>query len=190
MDESLAKKIQWLVDRAQISDLLFSFARSLDTKDAASYVSNYAEGGILELPDPTSSTGESVTISRDKMLEFVQKGLIESYSGTHHMSTNHQITVTGDTAVSRSYLQAVHVRESPFDHWDAGGWYDCSYVRTPEGWRFTQREAHRGVAGGGAGCWRDRGVHLVRDLSGGVCLVALNLVEPASGVVLLGGAWW
>jgi hypothetical protein len=138
VDESLAKKIQWLVDRAQISDLLFSFARSLDTKDAASYVSNYAEGGILELPDPTSSTGEFVTVSRDKMLEFVQKGLIESYSGTHHMSTNHQITVTGDTAVSRSYLQAVHVRESPFDHWDAGGWYDCNYVRTPEGWRFTR----------------------------------------------------
>jgi SnoaL-like domain len=103
MDESLAKKIQWLVDRAQISDLLFSFARSLDTKDAASYVRNYAEGGILELPDPTSSTG-AVTIPRDKMLEFVQ---------------------------------AVHVRENPFDHWDAGGWYDCGYVRTPEGWRFT-----------------------------------------------------
>jgi hypothetical protein len=53
-------------------------------------------------------------------------------------STNHQITVTGDTAVSRSYLHAVHVRESPFDHWDAGGWYDCSYARTPEGWKFTR----------------------------------------------------
>ena len=133
MDESLAEKVQWLVDRAQISELLHSFARSLDTKDAAGYVNNYADGGVLELPDPTSSTGEVVTISRDQMMEFVQKGLMDSYGGTHHMSSNHQITVTGDTALSRSYLQAVHVRESPFDHWDAGGWYDCSYVRRPKG---------------------------------------------------------
>jgi hypothetical protein len=138
MDESLTQTVQWLVDRAQISELLFSFARALDTKDAASYVDNFAETGVLELPDPTSSAGEFVTVARDDMMEFVQKGLMEAYGGTHHMSTNHQITVTGDTAVSRSYLQAVHVRESPFDHWDAGGWYDCSYVRTPAGWKFTQ----------------------------------------------------
>ena len=137
MDESLVEKIQWLVDRAQISELLYSFARALDTKDAEGYVNNYADGGILELPDPTSSTGEVVTVSRDHMKEFVQKGLMEAYSGTHHMSTNHQITVTGDTAVSRSYLQAVHVRKSPSDHWDAGGWYDCNYVRMPVGWKFT-----------------------------------------------------
>jgi ketosteroid isomerase-like protein len=138
MDESAAETIRWLVDRAQISELLYGFAGALDTKDAASYVDNYAEGGILELPDPTSSVGGVVTVSRDDMMEFVQKGLMEAYSGTHHISTNHQITVTGDTAVSRSYLHAVHVRESPFDHWDAGGWYDCSYARTPEGWKFTR----------------------------------------------------
>lgn len=135
MDESLAAKVQWLVDRAEISDLLFSFARSLDSKDAAAYAANYAEDGVLELPDPT--TGGYVTVPRERMTEFVEKGLANSYAATHHMSTNHQITVSGDTASSRSYLQAVHVRESPFDHWDAGGWYDCSYRRTPRGWKFT-----------------------------------------------------
>jgi hypothetical protein len=136
MDESLAQRIQWLVDRAEISELLYSFARSLDTKDAAAYVNNYVEGGVLQLPDPTSDA--YVTVTRDRMLEFVQKGIVETYPATHHISTNHQITVTGDTATSTSYLHAVHVREIPFDHWDAGGWYDCSYVRTPEGWKFTR----------------------------------------------------
>lgn len=137
MNDVMADQVKWLVDRAHISDLLYSFAYALDNKDAAAYVALYAEGGVLELPDPTSTTGGVVTVSRDHLLEFVQKGLAESYSRTHHMSTNHQITVDGDTARSRSYLQAVHVRETPFDHWDAGGWYDCEYVRTPEGWRFT-----------------------------------------------------
>ena len=59
MDESLVEKIQWLVDRAQISELLYSFARALDTKDAEGYVNNYADGGILELPDPTSTRSPS-----------------------------------------------------------------------------------------------------------------------------------
>ncbi len=137
MDVPLTTQIQWLVDRAEISDLLYSFARALDTKDAVAYAANYAEGGTLELPDPTSPTGDVVTITKEQLVDFVEKGLTQAYTSTHHMSTNHQITIAGDTAVSRSYLQAVHVRTDPFDHWDAGGWYDCSYVRTPEGWKFT-----------------------------------------------------
>jgi len=37
---------------------------------------------------------------------------------------------------SRSYLQAIHVGTKPTDHWGEGGWYDCTYKRTPEGWKF------------------------------------------------------
>jgi len=56
--------------------------------------------------------------------------------GTHHISTNHQITIDGATAASRSCLQAVHVGATPFEHWDGGGWYDSTYRRTPQGWKF------------------------------------------------------
>jgi hypothetical protein len=135
--ETLSEKVQWLVDRALISELLFSFARALDTKDVNAYINNYADGGFLELPDPTSATGETIVVTRDIMAGFVGNGLVKAYAATHHISTNHQITITGDTATSRSYLQAVHVRTTPSDHWDAGGWYDCKYIRTPDGWKFT-----------------------------------------------------
>ena len=138
MEDSLAEKVQWMFDRTLISELLYSFARSLDTRDVESYVDNYAEGGILELPDPTSTAGETLVVSRDGMADFVRKGLMTVCKATHHISTNHQISITGDTAVSRSYLQAVHVGETPFDHWEAGGWYDCTYIRTSEGWKFTK----------------------------------------------------
>jgi len=56
--------------------------------------------------------------------------------GTHHISTNHQITIDGATAASRSCLQAVHVGATPFEHWDGGGWYDSTCRRTPQGWKF------------------------------------------------------
>jgi SnoaL-like domain len=137
MNDKLSEKVQWLIDRALISELLYSFAYSLDSKDVESYVNNYAKDGVLELPDPISTTGETLIVPRSRMAEFVRNGIIKAYSATHHISTNHQITITGDMAMSRSYLQAVHVSVTPLNHWDAGGWYDCNYVRTPEGWKFT-----------------------------------------------------
>jgi len=137
MNDSLSEKVQWLVDRALISELLFSFAQALDTKNVDAYVNNFAKDGVLELPDPASSTGEVLIIPRNRLEEFVRRGIATAYRATHHISANHQITIAGDTAMSRSYLQAVHVGATPLDHWDAGGWYDCNYIRTPDGWKFT-----------------------------------------------------
>ncbi|MBT8340254.1 MAG: nuclear transport factor 2 family protein [Desulfatitalea sp.] len=136
-DDSFVEKVQWLVDRALISELLFSFARALDTKDVVGYIDNYTQDAILELPDPASKSGAAITIHRNEMEDFLRKGLITGYTATHHISTNHQIVITDDTASSRAYLQAVHVKTNPLDHWDAGGWYDCKHIRTPEGWKFT-----------------------------------------------------
>jgi hypothetical protein len=134
MLQSAEQQLQWLVDRALISDLLFSFARALDTRDYATYASNYAEDGVLELPQP-SAGGGTLIMRRDEMLEKVPRSLAK-YGATHHISSNHQIAVDGDSASSRSYLQAVHVGSVPTDHWDGGGWYDCSYRRTAAGWKF------------------------------------------------------
>ena len=135
--QSLEEKINWLVDRAQISDLLFSFARALDTRDYAAYVANYAADGCIDLPQPAGGPDARLRMSRDEMLTRVPKSFL-NYTATHHLSANHQITIEGDRATSRSYVVAVHVRNSPRDHWDAGGWYDCVYRRTAAGWKFVE----------------------------------------------------
>jgi hypothetical protein len=129
---ALADQVQWLLNRALISDLLYKFARALDTKDFATYVANFAEDGYIELPQPS---GGSFILRRAEMLEKVP-GSLARYPATHHMSSNHQIEINGDTASSRSYLQAIHVGKRPTEHWDAGGWYDCTYVRSRDGWKF------------------------------------------------------
>ena len=137
MQQSLEQQVQWLVDRALISDLLFGFARALDTRDFAAYADNYTADGVLEIPQPPTAGGGAgvLVMRRDEMLAKVPRSLAR-YSATHHISSNHQISIEGDSAVSRSYLQAVHVGATPMDHWDAGGWYDCSYRRTAAGWKF------------------------------------------------------
>jgi SnoaL-like domain len=89
------------------------------------------------LPDPQSAVGGTFILPKEKMLELVPKSL-GRYAATHHISTNHQIRIAGDQADSRSYLQAVHIAGKPTDHWTAGGWYDCRYVRTDQGWKFAR----------------------------------------------------
>jgi len=135
MSATLEARLQWLLDRTAISDLLHSFARSLDTRDYPAYVDNFAPGGAVELPDPMRPGG-TIVLRRDEMLEQLPRS-IGRYAATHHLSANHQIDIDADSARSRSYLQAVHVRgPDPADHWSAGGWYDCDYVRLPAGWKF------------------------------------------------------
>ena len=126
-----AAQLQWLVDRAAISDLLTDFARALDDKDWEGYAANYADDGVLAISPTIAHTG------RAGLAEFVAASL-GRYAGTHHISTNHAITIDGDTATTRSYLLAAHVLEAgnPYRHADGAGWYRCKLRRTPDGWRF------------------------------------------------------
>lgn len=129
---TLDEMVRWLVDRAEISDLLHRFARALDEKDFESYAATFAEEGELILPWGGHR-------GRQGLADYVQADLAR-FPRTHHISANHQISVDGDRATSRSYLQAVHLVQGgdPREHWDVGGWYDNQYRRTPDGWRFTR----------------------------------------------------
>jgi hypothetical protein len=128
---SLEEQVQWLVDRAQISELLVEYARAVDARDFDTLTSSFIDGGTLALP--------FFTLSKEEIAPKSIEGL-SPYVATHHLSANHAIKIDGDTASSRSYVVAVHVPdgEDLDRHGDIGGWYDCTYRRTPEGWRFVE----------------------------------------------------
>jgi hypothetical protein len=128
--EDVEGQVRWLVDRARISDLLLDFARRVDEKDQAGYAANFAVDGVLELPFGEFSGRETILGMRGPQLPMV----------THHISANHMIEIDGDTARTRSYLQATHVAdlEVPTKNWKAGGWYDCQLQRCATGWEFTR----------------------------------------------------
>jgi len=131
----LTAKVQWLVDRAQISDLIHTFAACLDTKDWQGYASLFVDGGYIDIPEPTSKTLEYWRMYKEEMPVKMAPGL-ERYSATHHTSSNHLIKVEGDAASSRSYTLATHIQGDMTDFWTAGIWYDNTYERTPEGWKI------------------------------------------------------
>ena len=127
----LASQVQWLVDRALISDLLVEFARSLDEKDWDTHVALYLPDGVFMVGDVMRLEGH------EQLIRTASPQALGQYAGTWHGSSNHAITIDGDTATTRSYLIGVHILgDDPAGHADGGGWYDCTLRRTPEGWRF------------------------------------------------------
>jgi ketosteroid isomerase-like protein len=132
MTSSIDDLVRELHDRAMISELLLRFARALDERDWEGYAALYADDGVLQLPwGPPRPKG---------ILADDTEANLGRFAATQHISSNHQIAIDGDSATSRSYLQAVHVidPESEDGLWTVGGWYDCAYRRTPDGWRFAR----------------------------------------------------
>lgn len=131
-DEPQAQ-LRWLVDRAQISDVLIEYARCSDARDWAGMGELFTEDGQAVFA-ARSFPGRDFGAAAGPTMAL--------FSGTHHMSSNHAIHIEGDHATTRSYVQAVHLTD-PADntqHHDVGGWYDNELVRTSAGWRFTRVE--------------------------------------------------
>jgi ketosteroid isomerase-like protein len=130
---SLEHDVRWLKDRAEISELLHSFAYALDSQDIKTYAANFTDDGVLEFPQLTI-TGPGA------IFEHVSAQFNPSrVRATHHISANHQIEIDGDRARSRSYFIALHVPANGTEDgvWSSRGWYENQYRRTAEGWRFT-----------------------------------------------------
>ena len=123
-------QLTWLVCRAQLSDLLLTYARMADSKDFEGIGSLFTEDGEVTAPFGPAFPGR----------EFAMRSgpFMSQFWATHHMSTNHAIEIDGDRATSHSYLQATHLpREGdPSVHADIGGWYDHSFVRQNGVWRI------------------------------------------------------
>ena len=137
------QQVRWLVDRALISDLLVEFARALDERDWDAYGATYTEDAVFEIGDAVRLEGRAVI----QAATASERG-VGGYAGTWHGSSNHAITIEGDTATTRSYLHGVHLLGgSTFHHADGSGWYDCTLRRTDGvelsgGWRFTRVRIH------------------------------------------------
>lgn len=126
-----AAQLQWLVDRARISDLLVEFARSLDERDWQGNTDLYVPEGVMSVGDSFRLEGH------EQLMRTGSDRGLGQYAGTWHLSANHAIEIDGDDARTRSYLLGVHMLgQDQFDHADGGGWYDCTLRRTPDGWRF------------------------------------------------------
>ncbi|SOJ52640.1 hypothetical protein MSIMFB_00153 [Mycobacterium simulans] len=74
----------------------------------------------------------------DAVTEFMEK--VHATAGhTLHRLSNQAITVDGDNAVARTYVDALIMARDNQSGVDGIGFYDDEIIRTPHGWRIARR---------------------------------------------------
>lgn len=120
-------------DARQIIDLTISYTWAIDSKNWAALDQVFVEDATAEMPHRL--------VGRRQIVERIERTL-SSLAATQHIVTNHQVTVSGDEATCRCYLQAQHVRkiDGRRQNYLVGGGYNDSLVRTEDGWRIAHRQ--------------------------------------------------
>ena len=142
MSYQAVKKSMELDDKIAVAETIYLYAMGIDTKDFVLYRSIFAD--TVEI-DFSSYEGSSVTepsqLSGDKWVRRVQP-LFTGLAATQHSMTNPMVSIDGDTAACRMYMQAHHVYEPDKEgSWfTLGGYYDDTLIRSdssPTGWELT-----------------------------------------------------
>ncbi len=127
--------IQRLDDYSAIRDLAVRYCSAVDRRDWDLLAEVF-------LPDATVRLPQSVVLGgSDEIVSRYRRGL-SKFDATHHMVTNHEIAVDGDSARHSCLVHAQHVRHNAGGgpNYVIGGRYEDQLVRTQQGWRFKHRE--------------------------------------------------
>ena len=121
-------------DKEQIAEVLIRYATGIDSKDWPLLRSCWTD----EIDVDYQQLGRFT--SADALTD-VMRQLHENMGPTYHRMSNMVIAVDGDRATVRSYVQAVlMLQPNDSTNWvDALGHYDDVFVRTPDGWRISER---------------------------------------------------
>jgi len=119
-------------DIEQISQLKYRYLRTLDTKQWDDFEACF-------LPDATGDYNGLVFEDRAALVAYMRENLGEGML-TMHQVHHPEITVDGDTATARWYLQDKVIVPAFGFMLEGAAFYTDRYVRTPGGWRV----AHTG----------------------------------------------
>jgi 3-phenylpropionate/cinnamic acid dioxygenase small subunit len=122
-------------DRQAISDLLVRYATGIDRRDWSLFRTVFTDDCELDYGDIGAWTGV------DAVTAFMEQA--HAMAGhTLHRLTNQVVTVDGDKAVARTYVDAL-IMFGDNQTGGAGangiGFYDDEIVRTSDGWRIARR---------------------------------------------------
>jgi 3-phenylpropionate/cinnamic acid dioxygenase small subunit len=119
-------------DRQDISDLLVRYATGIDRRDWPLFRTVFTDD--CELDYGEIGTWQGV----DAVTDFMDT--THAMAGhTLHRLTNQAITLNGDTASARTYVDAVIMFGDNQSGVNAWGFYDDEIVRAADGWRIARR---------------------------------------------------
>jgi 3-phenylpropionate/cinnamic acid dioxygenase small subunit len=119
-------------DRQDISELLVRYATGIDRRDWPLFRTVFTDD--CELDYGVIGVWNGV----DAVAEFMEQ--THAMAGhTMHRLSNQAITVDGDKAEARTYIDGLIMAADNESGVNAIGFYDDEIVRTPDGWRITRR---------------------------------------------------
>jgi hypothetical protein len=131
-------KLQLLLDRAEISDIVTRYAMGMDLQDwklFRSCLSDQVEA------DYSEATGQpAATLKANDFVAFIQSILSTEKLRTQTLSTNNAITIEGDRATCVSYYIAQHYLPKDSGSGEAfnvHGWYTDTLIQTAQGWKIS-----------------------------------------------------
>ena len=120
---------QVLSDKLEIRELLYRYARSLDTKDWALLASVFTPDAELDYTSVDGPKG-----SRDEVVAWLESAL-NPVPMTQHFITNVEIDLDRDCATIRAMFYNPMQLPGITGLCYCGGNYFHDVVRTPEGWK-------------------------------------------------------
>jgi hypothetical protein len=141
------------LDYIEIQQLVAKYARAIDTcsNNGYDYADLYTPDGVfLPMVNGKSITGIQ---GREKLAEVSgggSKGCKDVgwiKQGVHHIYVNHIITPTPEGATGTVDMLMIGLGGDP-NKIESDGYYEDTYVKTAQGWRFKQRTHHALLDGG------------------------------------------
>ena len=126
-----------LEDRLAVGDVIIKYADSVDLLDMDRYATCFTDDVVV------TGFGEKAFTGLAEYMPWVTAARAK-YGRTQHMIGNIRVTLDGDRAHMRSYVQATHEIPGDPGHlltlWAA---YVDDLVRTADGWRITHHHLER-----------------------------------------------
>ena len=126
-----------LEDRLAVGDIIIRYADAVDQQDMDRYATCFRDDVVV-----TGFTPDAI----DGLAAYMPwvTGARARFGRTQHMIGNIQVTLDGDTAHMRSYVQATHeVPEDPSYLLTLWAAYDDDLVRTADGWKIVHHHLER-----------------------------------------------
>lgn len=132
----MALSIQQISDRMEIEDLIVEYAHIIDQQEFTRLREIFVEDALIDYSVMGGPRG-----SREEIIKFLSESLV-FFKNTQHMISNYRIRVTGDHATGRIMCfnpMELNLPEQGNPVFFIGLWYEDKYLRTPEGWRISER---------------------------------------------------
>ncbi len=119
-------------DEQDIAEVLVRYATGIDRRDWDLFRTCFTDDVIAEYE------GIATWDSADAITDSMASSHAEMGHTMHRLS-NLAISIQGDTATARSYVDAVLMAADGQSGLNPCGFYDDELVRTPDGWRIRHR---------------------------------------------------